>query len=102
MIAKGVPLPDYDILEQVDILEAEKRNLMIEFGKGAIQIMATAKDKDHAIALIDHLKKIFFVDEEKKDRVQISRQADELIRLGQLTYRITPKAGRASLEITKE
>lgn len=75
---------------------------MIEFGKEAINIMATAQDKDHAISLINHLKKIFFVDESKKEKAHISKQADELIRLSQLTYRIAPKAGRANLEITNE
>lgn len=75
---------------------------MMEFGKVAIQVMATAKDKDQAIALVNHLKQFFFVEEGKKDKIHIKRQAEELIRLSQLTYNIAPKDGRANLEITSE
>jgi hypothetical protein len=97
-----VRLTEYDILEQVDILEAEKRNLFIEFGKAALTIMSTAKDSDTALALVNHLRKIFFVDDKQKEREQIKDQADELIRLSQLTYRIAPGRGRGILEVTKE
>ena len=97
-----MPLPDYDLLEQVDFIEVEKRNLMIDFGKVAIQVMATAKDKESGLALISHLKKFFFVEAGRKDKVHIERQAAELIRLSQLTYQIEAKAGGANLEITSE
>jgi hypothetical protein len=101
LIAKGVRLPDFSLLEQIDLLEVERKNLMIDFGKEAIRIMSTAKDSDKALALISHLRKIFFIDEERKEKEKISKQADELLRLGQLTYRIAPKEGRGILEITK-
>ncbi len=102
LVARGVRLTDYSMLEQVDLLEAEKRDLFIDFGKETVRILSTARDSDKALALVKHLKKVFFVEESGKEKELIKDQADELIRLSQLTYRITPKRGGGTLEITKE
>lgn len=95
-------LSEYDLLEQVDLIEAERRDLFIDFGREAIKVLSTAKDHDHAMSLIGHLRKIFFVDEGQKDHEKISKQADELIRMGSLTYTIEPKKGGASLVISNK
>jgi hypothetical protein len=97
-----VRLREWDALEQVDIIESEKRDLLWDFGKVAIQVMATCADKDHAMSLVNHLKKFIFIEEGKKEKAKIGKQAEELIRLTQLTYRISPGAGSASVEITRE
>jgi hypothetical protein len=90
------------MLEQADLIEVERRGLLIEFGKEAIRVFSTAKDHDKAVALLDELRKIYFIGYEEKQKHQIREQADELIRLSQLTYRITPKPGGGGiLQVSK-
>ena len=101
LIAKGVHLPNYDLLEQVDLIEGERRNLFIEFTKEAMHIAATA-EKDRAMALIRQLRKTYFIDEEQADRRRISEQADELMRLSQLAYRFRPTADGGAVDIVKK
>jgi hypothetical protein len=98
-----VQLPEFGLLEQADLVEAERRSLLIEFGKEAVQVFSTAKDHDKAVALLEELRKIYFIGYEEKQKRQIREQADELIRLSQLTYRISPKPGGGGiLQVTNE
>lgn len=92
-------MPAFSMLEQTDLIEAERRSLLMEFGKEAIHIMSSAKDHDRAMALIEYLRRIYFIGYEERQQEKARAQADELIRLGQLTYRVVPKAGGAALEI---
>jgi len=95
-----VPLADYSALEQVDFIEAERHELLIDFGKQAILVMASAKNHDHAMALIERLRKIYFIEAEEQERQLIAKQADELIRLSKFTFRVVPTAGgRGALQI---
>lgn len=74
-------------------MEAERRGLLIDFGKEVIHVLSSAKDGKQAQALIQHLRRLYFIDEEARERARTKVDAEELIRLSQLTYRITPKAG---------
>lgn len=96
-MSRGVHLQEFSLLEQADLIETERRGLLIEFGKEAIRVFSTAKDHDKAIALLEELRKIYFIGYEEKQRRQIRDQTDELVRLSQLTYRITPKPGGGGL-----
>lgn len=90
----------YSELEQIDFVEAERHTLLMDFSKQAILIMASAKNHDHAMALIERLRKIYFIEAEEQDRQLIARQADELIRLSKFTFRVIPTAGgRGALQI---
>lgn len=96
-----MPLPDYDPLEQVDLLEAEKRDLLIEFGKEVVHVLASAKDSRQAMSLIEHLKRVYFIGHEEREKRRIKEEADELIRLSQLTFRVSPSKGGGILTIDK-
>lgn len=96
-----MPLQDYSLLEQTDLIAAERHNLLMEFGKEAIRIMSTAKDSEKAMALIEHLRGIYFIGYKEKQEEKERKQTEELIRLGQLTYRVIPKPGGGVLEIGK-
>ena len=98
-----MPLQDYSLLEQTDLIEAERRNLLMEFGKEAIHVMATAKDSRMAMSLIDHLRRLYFVGYEEQEQEKIRVQANELIRLGQLAYRVVTKPGGVKvLEVSQD
>lgn len=98
-MARGVHLPDFDMLEQVDLMEAERRTLLIEFGREVVHVLAMAKDQQQAQALIDHLKHIYFIGYEDQERQKLKEQADELVRLSKLTFRVSAGPGGATLEI---
>jgi hypothetical protein len=91
------------MLEQTDLLEVERRGLLMEFGKEAIRILSTAKDHQKALALIEHLRRIYFVGYEEQEQAKVRAQADELIRLGQLAYRVVSKPGGVQvLEVSEK
>lgn len=92
-------LSEWSLLEQTDIIEAEKRDLLIDFGKETVRVMSNAKDPSKAMALIEHLRRIYFVEAEEQDQQNTREQVDELIRLAQLTYRVEPRKGGALLTI---
>jgi prephenate dehydrogenase len=87
------------MLEQTDLIEAERRNLLMEFGKEAIHILSSAKDHDKAMALIEYLRRIYFIGYEETQQEKARAQAEEIVRLGQLTYRVVLKPGGGTLEI---
>lgn len=102
LLARGVPLHQYSALEQVDFIENERQVLLREFGREAIHIMATAKNHDKAMILIERLRKIYFIEAAEEEKKLIARQADELIRLAQYAYRVVPTAGgRGALVVEK-
>lgn len=74
--------------------------ILIDFGKEAVRIMSQAKDANHARALIEHLKKIYFIGHEDKEKEEISRQVETLVDMAQKTFRVTRTPGGPSLEIS--
>lgn len=101
LISRGVRLSDFSSLERVDLLEAERQNLLIEFGRETIRIMSSAKDSNQAMALIEHLKRIYFIGYEDQERRRMKRDAEELVKLSQLTFHVTPRGDSGVLEIRK-
>ena len=101
MISRGVPLSQYSDLEQIDFIEAERQNLLIEFGRETVRIMSSSPDRSRAMALIEQLKKIYFIGYEEQERRKMQKEAEELVKLSQMTFRVTPKAGGGILEIGK-
>lgn len=103
LLARGVRLDRYPALEQCDLIEAVRREFLIDFGKQAILIMASAKSHDHAMALIERLRKLYFIEAAEQEKRLLADQADELIRLSQYAFRVVPTAGgRGALEIKKK
>jgi len=101
-MARGVRLTDYSLLEQADLLEAERMTLLIEFGKEVVRIMSVAQDSKHAQALIEHLKKIYFIGYEEQEKRKLLKDADELVRLSQMTFNVVQGPGGHRLEIEKK
>lgn len=100
-MARGVPLTNYSLMEQADLIEVERMNILIEFGKEVVRIMAVAQDAKQAQALIEHLKKIYFIGHEEQEKRKLLRDADELVRLSQMSFNVTRGPGGWTLE-TKE
>lgn len=95
-----MPLHQYSPLEQNDFIEAERHELLMDFGKQAILVMASAKNHDHAMALIERLRKIYFIEAAEQDKKLLEQQADELIQAMKYTFRVVPTAGgRGALSI---
>lgn len=94
-----MPLHKYSALEQVDFIEAERQNLLIEFGRETVRILSNAKDSNKAMALIDHLKRIYFIGYEDQERRRLKKEAEELVKLSRLTFRVTPTPGGGILEV---
>jgi len=100
LLIRGVRLSNYSQLEQIDFIEAERHELLMDFGKQAILILASAKHHDHAMALIERLRKIYFIEAVEQERELMAQQADELIRLTKYAFKIVPTAGgRGALSI---
>jgi hypothetical protein len=93
-----VPLSDYDPLEQVDLLEAEQRSLVIEFGREVVHVTAATRgDPQASSALIEHLKKLYFIGHEERQKLRAQEDAAELVRLSKLTFRLSKGPGGANV-----
>jgi hypothetical protein len=97
-----VPLSDYDLLEQVDLIEAEKRMVLADFGKEVVRIYAMAKDPKEADKLVSHLRKVYFVDESDAEKHRLKKQADELISMTQSVFKVRKTAFGAAVEISNK
>lgn len=96
-----MPLPDFDPLEQIDLIEAEQRSLLIEFGREVIRINASVKDSHASGALIEHLKRLYFIGHEERRKRRAQEDAAELVKLSKMTFRVTRGPGGPVLEAGK-
>lgn len=89
-------------LEQIDLLEFERKELLLRFMEQSAQIFATAPSKEAANALVDALRVEFFVDYEASQDAQRKLETEELLAMQKLTYKISAtRTGGAVLEIGK-
>lgn len=95
-----MPLTQFDPLEQVDLIEAEKRMVLADFGKEVVRIHAMARDKDSAAKLVNHLRKVYFIDDSDAEREKAQKQADELIKMSQAVFEVRRTAHGAAVEIS--
>ena len=85
-----MPLPEYDDLEQVDLLEAEKRDLLMRFMDQVVNIMSSAGPSNESMELIKRLKEIYFVGYAEQRKIESQKAAQELIELSQKTFHVSP------------
>lgn len=83
-------LTQHGHLEQFDLLEAEKRELLMRFMDQVVNIMASAGPSKEAMELIKRLKEVYFVGYAEQRRIESQQAAQELIELSQKVYTISP------------
>jgi len=96
-----VDLTEHGSLEQVDLLEAEKRELLMRFMDQIVQIMASAGPSKESMELISKLKNVYFVGYAERQKVESQRAAQELIELSKKVFTISPgvRGGPYRLEV---
>ena len=87
--------------EEADILHAEQLNILIEFGRETIRVHSQAKDRQVSDALIEHLKKLYFIGYEKRKKEEISKDAERLVELSRGTFKVRWGPRGAELEMDK-
>ena len=94
-------LSQYSELEQIDLIEAEKANLLIEVGREIVRILSVAKDARQADALIEQIKRIYFIGYEEEKRRDMKKEIDELVELTKMTFELVSGPGGVTLEMSK-
>lgn len=90
---------EYDLLEQQDFLEVERKELYMRFIEQTNSIFATAKDAEQASKLVERLKLEYFVDYLSQKKETQSRQVSELIEMQKKTYSVTATGSGLFMEI---
>lgn len=89
-------------MEEVDILEYQKRELTLRYMEQSTAILATAKDEAGAKILLDAIRSEFFIgyDEAQKKKRHIAAQ--ELIDMQNYAFNMSPThGGGGRLEVKK-
>lgn len=90
---------EYDLLEQQDFLEVERKELYMRFIEQTNSIFATARDAEQASKLVERLKLEYFVDYLSQKKENQSRQVSELIEMQKKTYSVTATGSGLFMEI---
>ena len=90
---------EYDILEQQDFLEVERKDHYVRFIEQTNSIFATARDPDHASKLVERLQAEYFVDYMSQKQQTKNRQITELLEMQKKTYKVTSTGGGLFMEI---
>ena len=78
----------------------EKARLNLEFGREAVKIMAACPNNQHANALIEQLKRVYFIGYEQKRKARLEKEVEELIEISKRTFKIRRGPGGYNLEVT--
>lgn len=92
-------LNDYDLLEQHDFIEVERKELQMKFIEQTNFIFATAKDAQLAKDLVERLKVEYFVDYISRKKADMDTRTSELIEMQSKAYRITAAGSGLILQI---
>jgi hypothetical protein len=84
-----VHLPSYDLLEQIDLIEAEKRDLLMRFMDTVAAIYAPNGPTNEAQELIKRVRNVYFVGHEEAEKLQAEKAARELEALSRKVFTIT-------------
>jgi hypothetical protein len=98
-----VHLPSFGLLEQVDLIEAEKRDLLMKFMDTVATVYAPNGPTDEARELIKRLRNVYFVGHEEVEKQQAEKAARELEALSRKVFTITPptrKGGAMRLTVS--
>ncbi len=95
-------LPSYGLLEQIDLIEVEKRDLLMRFMDSVVQVYAPNGATDEARELIKRLRNVYFVGHEAVEKQRAEKAARELEELSRKVFTIRPprrKGGAMILEV---
>lgn len=95
-------LPSYGLLEQIDLIEAEKRDLLMRFMDSVVQVYAPHGATDEARELIKRLRTVYFVGHGDVEKQRTEKAARELEELSRKVFTIRPprqKGGAMVLEV---
>lgn len=96
-------MPSCDLLEQIDLIEIEKRDLLMRFMDTMAQVYAPNGPTEEAKELIKRLRKVYFVGYEEVEKQRAEKAARELEALSQKVFTIRPprrKGGAMVLEVS--
>jgi len=89
-VLRGVDLTQHGHLEQIDLLEAEKRDLLMRFMDQVVSIMASAGSSPEAMELIKRLKEVYFIGYAEKRKMESQKAAQELLELSRKVFHVAP------------
>lgn len=92
-------ITDYDLLEQHDFIEVERKELQMRFIEQTNFVFATAKDSKLARELVERLRIEYFVDYLQRKKEDAAVRTAELLDMQRKTYQITRTASGGILEI---
>lgn len=90
---------DFELLEQQDFIEAERKELYMRFVEQSNFIYATAKDGEQASKLLERLKSEYFIGYADIKKLDAVKQASDLIDAMQKTYKVTQTGAGLYMEI---
>ena len=97
-----MPLSSFGLLEQIDLIEAEKRDLLMRFMDAVVAIYAPNGATNEARELIKQLRNVYFVGHEEADKLRVEKAARELEALSRKVWTIsapTRKGGAARITV---
>jgi hypothetical protein len=100
LLRRGVDLSEFTELEQLDFVEAEKKELLMRFVEQTNFIFATATDKEQAKALVDRLQDEYFIGWSEKQTSQKARLSEEILDMQKKTYEMSVSGGTGVLRIS--
>lgn len=86
-------------LEEVDVLEFEQRELMLRYVEQSTAILASARNQAGAESLLEALRAEFFIGYTEADQQKRRLAADELVKMQEYAFTISPTAGGGRLEV---
>lgn len=97
-------ITQFSELEQHDLIEVEKRSLLMRFMDTVAVVYASSGPTKEARELIKKLRSVYFVGAEDQDKKRVEQAARELEALSRKVFTVTPakrRGGPAILEISK-
>ena len=77
-------------LEQLDMLELERKELLRKFTEQTAQTYAAAPNREVAAMLVEALKAEFFVGYEATQEAKKKIEVEELLEMQKMTFTMTP------------
>lgn len=102
LVSRGVPLPQFDELTQIDLIEIEKRNLLMRFMDVVVQVYAPSGPTKEARELISRLREVYFVGYAEAQTRRAEQAARELEELSRKVFTIRAprvRGGRPIMEV---
>lgn len=97
-------LPSFGLLEQIDLIEVEKRDLLMRFMDAVVAVYAPNGPTNEARELIKRLRNVYFVGHEQVEKRQAEEAARELEALSRKVFTLRPptrRGGAMRIEVSE-